>query len=639
MCGICGIVTPDFSATEKTDIVQKMSDVMAHRGPDDHGHIKLKDACLGMRRLSIIDPSPAGHQPMCNENGSIWIVANGMIYNYKELREYLVNRGHIFKSLCDIEVIIHLYEEYGRECVHKLRGMFAFAIYDEVKRELFIARDRLGIKPLYYSAPSGRFLFASEIKSIVKSGLIKPEPDMEAIDLYLSFGYVPPPWTILKDIHALLPGHCIHVRDAQITVRKWWSFPEEGATKCPHNEIIPRVRHLLEESIRLHQVSDVPIGAFLSGGIDSTAVVGLMSRVSDKPIKTFSVGFESDVPGRFNELTHAELAARKFHTDHTEVILKGQDVADELENIIWHLDQPSFDGINTYFVSRAAKQGGLTVALSGLGGDELFGGYGSYQIIPRLSAYAKLWGAIPNPIKIFVVRTLQVSAKKFLNNERSRKINHLNSIHSPVSLYALARLNLWPMEKRTLYSSRYLKLLSTGDNKYDRSIEILEKYARNDCSAWQMVTKLELQTYMNWRLLRDTDAMSMAHSLEVRVPLIDHEIVEFICGLPYGWQKRLGYPKRLLTAALSELIPEEIIQRPKHGFEFPLELWMKRKLKEIVDDTLSYSSVKNRDFFCPAGVESLYNDFLDGKYPYPVIWQLVVLELWLRRMIDKKGRL
>jgi len=635
MCGICGIVTPDFSGNEKTGIVQKMSNVMAHRGPDDYGYMNLKSACLGMRRLSIIDPSPAGHQPMCNENGTIWIVVNGMIYNYKELREHLLNRGHTFKSQSDTEVIIHLYEEHGDECVHKLRGMFAFAIWDENKREIFIARDRLGIKPLYYSAPSDRFLFASEIKSIVKSGLIEPEPDLEAIDLYLSFGYVPPPWTILKDIHALLPGHCIHVRDAQVTVKKWWSFPEEGTTQCPLNEIIPQVRHLLEESIRLHQVSDVPIGAFLSGGIDSTAVVGLMSRVSDKPIKTFSVGFESDVPGRFNELTHANMVARKFHTDHTEVILKGQDVADELDNIIRHLDQPSFDGINTYFVSRAAKQGGLTVALSGLGGDELFGGYGSYQIIHRLSAYAKLWGKTPESIRTAIARILESTAGNLSNGDRMRKIGRLGWINSPVALYALARLNLWPLEKKQLYSPSFLRE-SKSANRHDCSLDLLEKYAKIDHGAWRMVTELELQTYMNWRLLRDTDVMSMAHSLEVRVPLIDHKLVEFVCGLPDGWQKSLGYPKRLLTSALSEFIPEEIINKPKHGFEFPIEYWMKGVLKQMVEDTLSVHTIKKRGLFSPDGVRSLYKGFLRGNYSYPVIWQFVVLELWLRRMVDNK---
>ncbi len=635
MCGICGIVTSDLSSKEKTSIVQRMSSIMAHRGPDDHGYINLKDVCLGMRRLSIIDLSPAGHQPMCNEDKTIWVVHNGEIYNFKEIRKYLLSRGHIFKSSSDAEVIIHLYEEHGVECVHKLRGMFAFAIYDEAKRELFIARDRLGIKPLYYSVSSGRFLFASEIKSIVKSGLIEPEVDLEAIDLYLSFGYVPPPWTMLKGLYALLPGYYIHVRDARVMVKKWWGFPEEGTTKCAHDDIIPRVRYLLEESIKLHQVSDVPIGAFLSGGIDSTAVVGLMSHVSDKPVKTFSIGFENDVPGRFNELTYAKLVANKFQADHTEVILRGQDVVDELENIVWYLDQPSFDGINSYFVSRAAKQGGLTVALSGLGGDELFGGYGSYQIIPRLNTYVKLWGKLPRTIRTSIVRILELTVGNLSNGDRLRKIGRLGWVDSPVALYALARLNLWPLEKKQLYSSSFLKESEIA-NGHDQSLVLLEKYAENNHGAWRMVTELEMQTYMNWRLLRDTDVMSMAHSLEVRVPLIDHKLVEFVCGLPEGWQKSLGYPKRLLTTALSELIPKGIINKPKHGFEFPIECWMKRELKQVVEDTLSARTIKERGLFSPDGVRSLYEGFLRGNYSYPVIWQFVVLELWLRCMIDNK---
>ena len=635
MCGICGIITPDFSENERKNIVQKMSDVMVHRGPDDSGIVSLKYITLGHQRLSIIDLSKRARQPMVSKDGRYYIVYNGEIYNYRELRKYLLNRGHTFKSLSDTEVIIHLYEEHGPECVHKLRGMFSFAIYDEAKRELFIARDRLGIKPLYYSVPSSRFLFASEIKSIVKSGLIEPELDLEAVDLYLSFGYVPPPWTILKGVYALLPGHYIHVNDAHVTVERWWCLPEPGTTQCPYDEIIPQVRYLLEESIRLHQVSDVPIGAFLSGGIDSTAVVGLMSRVSDKPIKTFSVGFENDVPGRFNELTHANLVARKFQAEHTEVILKGQEVVDELENVVWYLDQPSFDGINSYFVSRAARQGGLKVALSGLGADELFGGYGSYQVIPRLSAFVKCWGRMPESVRTSIVRFLESTVGKLSNNDRTRKIGRLCWVNSPVALYALARFTLWPLEKKELYSSCFLKELES-ENGHNGSLSLLQEYVDNNYGPWRMVTGLELQTFMNWRLLRDTDVMSMAHSLEVRVPFIDHRLVEFICGLPEGWEKRLGYPKRLLTNALSELIPEDIINRPKHGFEFPIECWMRRELRQVVEDTLSDSSIKSRGLFSPDGVRSLYRGFLRGNYSYPEIWQLVILELWLRRMVDNK---
>lgn len=634
MCGICGISAFDVSDQERSRIVQSMCNLMEHRGPDDSGNVNLKNTCLGMRRLSIIDLTEAGRQPMCNENGRIWIVFNGEIYNYVELRSYLKSKGHSFRSETDTEVVLHLYEDYGVECLEKLRGMFAFAIYDETKNELVIARDRLGIKPLYYSMTANGFIFASEIKCIAKSGLIEAEPDLEAMDLYLSFGYTPPPWTMLRGIRALLPAHYIRLRGNDFAISKWWSFPEPGTTQCSRNEIVPQTRCLLEESIELHRISDVPIGAFLSGGIDSTAVVGLMTKILNRSIKTFSVGFETAVPARFNELSSAQLAAQRFEAEHTEIVVTGDDLLRELDQIIWYLDQPSFDGINTYFVSQAAKRGGLTVSLSGLGGDELFGGYGSYKIIPRFNSYIRMWGHLPNSLRNYILKATKLAINGIVRTDRTQKINRLSWVDSPIGLYALARLTLWPSEKKQLYNSYFRRQIQSATINVG-PLSLLEKYVSNQCQIWRMITELELQTYMNWRLLRDTDVMSMAHSLEVRVPLIDHKLVEFVCGLPEGWEKEYGYPKRLLTSAVFDLIPEKIRNAPKHGFEFPLECWMKRNLKEIVEDTLSESSVKKRGLFSTDGITALYRGFLNGNCSYPVIWQLVVLELWLRRIIDK----
>jgi len=632
MCGICGIVDPNISTLDKKDIVIRMSNVMIHRGPDHFGYVDLSEACIGMRRLSIIDLSAAGNQPMSNEEKSIWCICNGEIYNYVEQREYLLSKGHCLNSTNDTEIIVHLYEEFDEECVHKLRGMFAFAIWDEKKRKLFVARDRLGIKPLYYSFISGRFCFASEVKAILK-GQLSSELDINALDAYLSFGYIPPPMTMFKNIISLLPGHCINFKSGKIQIKKWWSLPEQNTTQCNEKEIVPYVRHLLEESIRLHQVSDVPVGAFLSGGIDSTSVVGLMSKINEKPIKTFSIGFGKEVSDDFNELSLAGLVAKKFNTEHSEIILTGQDVAEELDNIIWYLDQPSFDGVNTYFVSRAAKQGGLTVALSGLGGDELFGGYGSYQVIPRLGTFINLWSRLPEVIRSSVANLLSSMSGRILNGNRKNKVRKLGWVDSTVALYALARFNLWPNEKKKLYSQDIHNQFS-GLSKAKSTLSILESYTRPGSDQWGMVTELELQTYMNWRLLRDTDVMSMAHSLEVRVPLIDHMLVEFVCGLPKGWHKSLGYPKKLLTQALSDCLPDQIINTPKHGFEFPMEYWMKNELKEIVEDVLSEKSINKRGFFSVEGIHFLYNDFKNGNISYPVIWQFVVLELWLRKNYD-----
>ncbi len=613
-----------------------MNSLMAHRGPDDSGLLCLDGTCLAMRRLSIIDLSPSGHQPMCNEDGSIWVVCNGEIYNYQDLRAQLVQRGHEFRSKTDTEVIVHLYEEEGPKCVHQLRGMFAFAVWHEGERELFLCRDRLGIKPLYYSTSSQGFLFASEIKSMLESGLVGRQLDMAALDLYLSFGYVPPPWTMVQGISALLPGHCVLVKEGRVQVEKWWHLPGEGTSECRPEDILPQVRHLLEESIRLHQVSDVPVGAFLSGGIDSTAVVGLMSHVSGKPVRTFSVGFESDVPARFNELSYAKRVAKRFGAEHTEVILNGSHVADALEDIVWYLDHPSFDGVNSYFVSRAARQGGLTVALSGLGGDELFGGYGSFKVIPMLDPYVRCWSRLPEGTRTRIVEILQSVVKGFSNGERSLKIGRLRWVDSSVGLYALARFVLWPEEKRQLllpWSAKYEPRTDSNGGP----LSLLADYSERTHTPWRMVTDLDMQTYMSWRLLRDTDAMSMAHSLEVRVPLIDHKVVEFVCGLAPGWQKRFGYPKRLLTTSLSDLIPNEISRRDKHGFEFPIAFWMQKELKDVVEDALSHETVQKRGLFLPKGVRSLYHGFLKGRYGYPVIWQLVVLELWLRKVFDRRS--
>ncbi|MEW5949731.1 MAG: asparagine synthase (glutamine-hydrolyzing) [Thermodesulfobacteriota bacterium] len=634
MCGICGIATDLLSGDEQRAIVGKMNDAMVHRGPDDSGFINLKNVCLGMRRLSIIDLSSAAHQPMSNEDRTIWIVFNGEIYNYQELRSDLLNKNHRFKSLSDTEVLLHLYEEYGLECLDRIRGMFAFAICDAKKQELFIARDRLGIKPLYYIMHAGKFIFSSEIKSILRSGLVEPEPDPEAIDMYLSFGYVPPPWTLLKGIRCLLPGHFIHINGSKTIIKKWWFFPEPDSGRYVEKEIIAGLRDLLEESIKLHQISDVPIGAFLSGGIDSTAVVGLMSRISNRAIKTFSIGFEGDVPDKFNELASARSLARKFGAEHTEVILKAKDVRDELDNVVWFLDQPSFDGINSYFVSRAARQGGLTVALSGLGGDELFGGYGSYKTIPFLSPYIKFWGKVPACIQNSVAKTLRSTLEIFSDSHRIRKIEGLSRVNSPAGLYALARFTLWPSDKEDLYSSFFMDVLRNVTGRID-SFALLDRYVNKRHGIWRMVMELELQAYMNWRLLRDTDVMSMAHSLEVRVPLIDHKIVEFVCRIPTGWERHLGYPKRLFIAALSDIIPEEIINKPKHGFEFPIGYWIKTELKDIVEDAISDHAVKRRGFFSPKAVAALYEEFLKGWRSYPTLWQLVMLELWLRRVVDK----
>lgn len=609
---------------------------MVHRGPDDIGirDFGAAGCCIGMRRLSIIDRSVQGRQPMSNEDGTKWVVLNGEIYNFQPLRSELEARGHIFRSRTDTEVIPHLYEELGANCCERLRGMFGFAIWDARRRELVLARDRLGIKPLYYSAIPGGVVFASEVGAVLASGLIERELDLRALDHYLTFGYTLPPRTLAKGVFALPAGHRAFIRHGRITVEQWWTFPEAGSVRIGAEEIIPQLRGLLEQSIRLHRISDVPVGAFLSGGIDSTAVVGLMSRLLDEPVRTFSVGFQT-APKGYDERTYAAEAAQAFGSDHTEVVVGARDVLEELPRIVERIDQPSADGVNTYLVSRAAKRGGVTVALSGLGGDEVFGGYGTFRAIPRWGGVAHLWGQLPSSLRREIAAILGYLAA-FAGDRNRQKAGRLQWVDSSAGLYALARFALWPEEQASLYSAGVRAYLETASD-HDNAMGMLRSLIRSGDRPWRMVSLLEMQTYMGWRLLRDTDAMSMAHSLEVRVPFVDHEVVEFVCGLPPGWERRWGHPKRLLTSALRDVLPQRIVARRKQGFAFPMAQWMEQELRPVVDDALSPDSIRRRGLFSAAQIGRLRAGFRKGIYDGSVLWELVILELWMRAWLDRQS--
>ena len=633
MCGICGVVSEDVSSDERKLAVRRMCAAMIHRGPDDVGIRDFGTACIGMRRLSIIDTSSQGHQPMSNEDGSAWVVLNGEIYNFQALRDEFLGRGHVFRSNSDTESILHLYEEKGASCCESLRGMFGFALWDDREKSLLLVRDRLGIKPLYYAEVKGGWAFASELRALISAGLVKIDLDFTALDQYISFGCVPPPRTMVKGIRVLLPGHRAHFGRGRISIEKWWDFPEQGSNPCGDGEVLAGMREVLEESIRLHLISDVPIGAFLSGGIDSTAVVGLMSRAMESPVRTFSIGFD-DAPDGFDEREYARETARAFGTEHTEVVVGGATIREEISQVIRHIDQPSFDGVNSFLISRAAKAGGLTVALSGLGGDEVFGGYDSFRMIPRWGKAARLWGVVPGSIRGALVKAFQGRGRDGIGalSERARKVGRLRWVDSPLGLYALARLALWPEEKAGFYSPDLQSTL--GGTGREDAMDLLRGMAVPSGGMWRMVSLLEMQSYMGWRLLRDTDAMSMAHSLEVRVPLIDHKVVEFVCGLRSGWEKIWGHPKRLLTESLSDILPAEIVHRKKQGFSFPMEKWMKGELREVVEDAFSLESIRRRGFMTENGLRNLYDGFLRGEVGYPVIWQMVVLELWMRDTLD-----
>ena len=631
MCGICGIVSEEIAPRARRAAVERMCGAMVHRGPDDAGCAELPGATLGMRRLSIIDLSARGHQPMPNETHAVWLVFNGEAYNYRALREEAEARGHRFRSDTDSETVLHLFEEYGVDVLPRVRGMFGLGLWDMRTRELLLARDRLGIKPLYYACLPDGVVFASTVTAVLASGLVEAALDPVALDHYLSFGYVPPPNTLVLGVRALLPGHLARVADGRVSTRSWWTLPEAGVTRCAPDDRPAMLRTHLEDSIRLHRVSDVPVGAFLSGGIDSAAVVALMRRTLDQPVRTFSVGFP-DGPARLNELAAARATATALGADHTEVVLTAADVTRQLDHAIARIDQPSFDGLNTYVVSKATRDHGVTVALSGLGGDELFGGYDTYRMIPRWRHALRAWGAMPSAARRAVGMLLDRRYGGRRGDDRARKLRHISSVRTLHDLYGLARLTSWPAETRRLYRPETAEWIDA--NGAPGPLALLEEVATPSDGAWRFVSELELTTFMSWRLLRDTDAMSMAHSLEVRVPFVDHVVVEFVCGLPPGWERRHGYPKRLLVDSVADVLPPGLVGRPKQGFAFPLEHWMRHDLRPVVEDALSPASARRRGLFDPDEVSALRADFVDGRHPYPAVWQLVVLELWMRRVFD-----
>jgi asparagine synthase (glutamine-hydrolysing) len=623
MCGICGI----YGNNADIEVVRKMTSVLSHRGPDGEGFLERKNLVLGHRRLSIIDLSERASQPIGNEAGDKWLIFNGEIYNFKDLRRDLIKHGHKFISDSDSEVIIHCYEQWGEDCLNYLRGMFAFAIYDEEKDSLFLARDRLGEKPLYYLEKDGCFVFASELKAIIGSGLSDEQIDPGGLHHFLSFYSVPSPKTMVSGVNSLLPGHKITVMGNKgIIVEKYWSLPafdEKTTAKIELEPAKEELRELMLESVRMRLISDVPLGAFLSGGIDSSIVVGLMSLLMSHPVNTYSVGFIGE-GSEISELKYAKVLADRFCTDHSEVILAGKDVLNDLDSIVSGIDQPSGDGVNTYFVSKAAKEG-MTVALSGLGGDELFAGY------PHFISFRSQHEEEQCANRIFRHSAKRIAEALSHDIKKRQPFKNMRYFGENINRkYSLSRSVFWEDEKLRLYSDNYL-----SDNLEflpDSSLFYSDVGISPD-DVVRSVSKLELMGYMPNTLLRDTDAMSMAHSLEVRVPLIDHKLVEYVYLLPSEYKLNRNISKYLLIETFRDLIPKEILERKKTGFEIPMGCWLKNELKEIVDDVFSKDSIANRNIFNFKEMQSIYKRFYEGRAGYMLIWMFVILELWLRKFL------
>jgi asparagine synthase (glutamine-hydrolysing) len=627
MCGIAGIIHFDNQPASET-MLRRMADIMRHRGPDDDGFFIDGSIGLGHRRLSIIDLSPNGHQPMTNEDGTVWITFNGEIYNYKNIKKILQSKGHVFRSNCDTETIIHAYEEFGSECVHHLRGMFSFAIWDKKRKKFFAAVDRLRIKPLYYTVTADTFLFASELKSILASGLVKPNLNYEAIHHYLSLQAVPVPMTIYENIFTLPGGHLLEISNGQVKVERYWDIPHPEPVEVYDEAFYKeRLRELLSEAVELRLMSDVPLGAFLSGGIDSTAIVAIMSQLINEPVRTFSIGY--DVGGAdYDDTYYAKLVSKKFRTEHKVQNVSADDVLTHLPDFLYYLDQPSSDAINSYFVSKLAAAD-ITVVLCGQGGDELFAGYSSFRLLQKFMERDAQWEKLPAALRNSVAFSLRNLPNGLRAVSPFQKMDRfLDEYGSFLKKYARIRMELYESEKRGMYSEKFSAQLNGADTH-----KIYEKYYKNlppQIDPLNKVSYLDLKTHLGDILMRDVDVMSMAFSLETRVPLIDHKLVEFASAIPASLKLKNGVSKYIFIESIRDLLPAEVVARKKLGFNFPFAIWLRQELYPLVDFVLSKEVVEERGFFRYDEVKKLKHTFRGSNITYRRVWGLVLLELWLR---------
>jgi asparagine synthase (glutamine-hydrolysing) len=632
MCGIAGAAWYDGDRHLDEASLDLMTDAIAHRGPDDRGTYwrRYEDGSgvgLGHRRLSIIDVG-GGHQPIANEDETVWIVFNGEIYNYVELRADLIAQGHQFRTNSDTETIIHLYEQHGTDCLAKLRGMFAFAIWDERRRRLFVARDRMGQKPLVYTQLGGRFLFASEIKALLQAPDVPRELDPAALDAYLTYSYVPHPGTMYRGIHKLPPAHYAIYERGQLKIERYWDVDYQRESTESIEVLQERLHATLDEAVRLRLRSDVPIGAFLSGGIDSTAIVGLMQRHLPNPARTFTIGFPV---AEYDESAYARLAAEHLKTAHQELVVDADQV-ELLPRLCWLFDEPFADSstIPTYLVSQITREH-VKVALTGDGGDELFCGYPRYKTVQRVAAFDRLprpvaraltgawWNRLPTSggNRSFAAR-LRQRVKVLRESPAERYVNW-------VALFDRAR-------RQSLYSKAF------GDQQAEGAAEsfVETAVARSTRRAPGTQAMLaDLQTYLPGDLLTKVDIASMAHGLECRSPFMDHHVVELAASIPFRYHLDRQVAKPMLVGALGNIVPRAIATRPKMGFSIPLDSWFRGRLRPLVRDMLLGSEFEGRGYFNPTVTRGLVQDHLAGTSDHSqAIWSLLCLEQWHRTYLD-----
>ena len=627
MCGICGQVLFDPEARVDPAELRRMTEAIIHRGPDSDGYYLEDTVGLGMRRLRIIDLE-TGEQPIANEDGSLWIVFNGEIYNYVELRPELEARGHVFRTRSDTETILHLYEDYGPECLEHLNGMYAFAIWDRRRRELFIARDRLGIKPLFYAVqPGGRLIFGSEIKSLLQTDISR-EPDYLGLHDYLSLFYVPTPRSAFKEIHKLPPGHWLRCRaDGTVQIERYWDvpFPTEGtgprSERQPRAAYVEQIRHLLRESVRRQLRSDVPLGVFLSGGLDSTSVVAFMSELLDQPVRTFSIGFQEP---SYNELPEARLVAQAFETEHHELVVE-PDLTDLIPKIVLHFDEPfaDYSAIPTYLVSQMARQE-VTVVLSGDGGDELFAGYQTHYAYRVARLYRLLPRLLRDRVIAPLVKRLPTSTDRISFDFMAKRF--VTGAHLPFERgHYWWKVILNEDEKRGLYAADLFHQVQRD------SYEVFAPYfdAVRGAHPLNQLLYVDTHTFLLDDGLVKVDRMSMAHSLEVRVPLLDHELVEYLAQVPPTLKSSGLNTKSLLRDVVRPLLPPTIVKGKKKGFTPPLPVWLKNDLRDFVQDTLSPARIRDMGLLRPEAVSQILDDHFAGRRDNNrPIWTILCFVLW-----------
>ena len=632
MCGIVGIVNKSRRKVSR-ERLEAMARLLQHRGPDDAGLYlseNHKGAGLAHRRLSIIDLE-GGHQPLCNEDGTVWVVFNGEVYNYQELTRLLTARGHTFRTKSDTEAIVHMYEEKGEGVFQYLRGMFAFAIWDDRTGRLLLGRDRLGQKPLFYWEGTRAFAFASEVRALTVLDGFPRRVDAEALHHYLTYQYVPTPMSIFEGVRKLPPAHYAVLEDGKLRTKRYWSPPFEREIPAGEKSYVDQVRTTLSAATRMRLISDVPLGAFLSGGMDSSITVGLMSSLAGEKVRTFSIGFQEK---RYDELEYARLAAERFSTEHREFVVEPR-ALEVLPRLVWHFGEPFADSsaIPTYYVSQQTRRF-VTVALTGDAGDECFAGYPRYKAAKMASWFDAMPRALRGLAASRIWKHLPASVEQKTIRRRLKKL--MAALNLPPEERYLRWICIFDDEgKDSLYTPEFAAQVA-GNRSANILLNAYRRLGHRDFVT--RTTFVDMITYLPDDLLVKVDITSMACSLETRSPFLDHKVVELAARMPIDLKLRGFRGKYILKKAFADLLPDRIIKRPKMGFGVPISVWFRESMKDFVRDCLCSKRARERGIFDPKAVKGLIDDHVAGRFDHGYrLWALLMLELWARMFIDQKS--